>query len=681
MTLQEQTVLILSPEGKDTNDGVSAPLATLNGAFAQLEKIHNEGKLRLPARIVLKEGVYRLAETLRLSTTFPLTIEGEAGKTVVIDGGMEPTDWKPVTVNGRKAWSAAVPRPVHQMYFQGKVLQRASFPKSGFYRAQDERAPWANLFSGSNRFTVENGSFDPTWYNPKGVEIKMIHKWIEEHLPVESFDAATQTLTSTHTSTFTIAKDDTEYRVENVREALLEPGEFYYDDLEKTVIVIPDADFETTAERPAIPLVGCFLQIVGARFLTLRNLHFRHGGAWRPACTLRYDMPGDFCNHAIDNDEGWSDENSPLPHAAAPQGAVQVPGLLFLYQSTDCDIQGCTVENSGWYGIEVSSGCRNIRLERNHLHHLGGGGVRIGGASVGKPAELQTSRVVVTDNHIHDCGLIYMSACGVAILHAYGNLVEHNHIHDLYYTGVSAGWIWGFRDSVARENRIGWNLIHDLGKGILSDMGGIYLLGIQPGTRVYCNYIANIVRRYYGGWGIYTDEGSSHIVVENNICTDCSSEAYHQHYGRENTLRWNIFAFGNDGVLRLSRGNEHMNFYPGENFSNALASYNNVFVSAGKPFICSGTEQNLTIPTFISENGVFFNAEGDKPPLAAAGEWSCTLKEWQARGFDRTAYLADPGFTDLKNRDFSFGPDSLLAKLKFPQLDRAKVGVRPLEDE
>jgi len=77
---------------------------------------------------------------------------------------------------------------------------------------------------------------------------------------------------------------------------------------------------------------------------------------------------------------------------------------------------------------------------------------------------------------------VFFSACGMALIHSYGNEVSHNHIHDFYYTGISCGWVWGFAENVSRENRIEKNHIHHLGKGVLSDMGGIYILGVQPGT-------------------------------------------------------------------------------------------------------------------------------------------------------------------------------------------------------
>ncbi len=677
------TILHVSPDGSDYNDGISAPKATVGGAVVEMKRLHGCGSLEYPAVIELKGGVYRQTKPLTLDTDFPLVIQGAAGETAVIDGSTPLADWHEVTVNGVSAWQAKARGKVMAMYFRGKPLKRASFPKGdALYRVRDIPAPGANYATGTSHFLPETGSFHADWYNLQGIECHFYHCWVEEYLPVERYDAEKDEVHSTYRTRYMMNDKNTEYRIENVREALTDVGEFYYDSIEGTVTVITGEKLDATEDRPEMSLQGDLVRIVNARFLTLQNLVIRHAGGYWPKNTPNYDIVGlDIRNYQ--QQKSWIENAQAKPCGTSAQGAVRVPGTVILHHSKDCDIRGCIVTESGWYGIDVTAGCSNIRLERNHLYHLGAGGVRIGGADKNDNKDELTSRVIVKNNHIHDCGLLYESSVGILITHAFGNLVEHNHIHDLYYSGISVGWIWGYKDSVTRENRIGWNLIHDLGKGLLSDMGGIYLLGIQPGTRVYSNRIFNVKRRYYGGWAIYTDEGSSHIVVENNVCSDCSSEVYHQHYGRENTLRYNIFAFGDDAVVRMSRGDEQMNVYPGRNFSNALSSYNNVLISAGKPFYSTQRQQSFIVPMFISENTLFYNAEGEFPPIAcesAQEQKTFDMAEWQGRGFDRGAICnVDPGFTDLAKRDFTFGPDSLLAKLHFPMLDMSKVGIEPEE--
>ena len=80
-------------------------------------------------------------------------------------------------------------------------------------------------------------------------------------------------------------------------------------------------------------------------------------------------------------------------------------------------------------------------------------------------------RISVRDCTIAHGGRIHSAAVGVWIGNAAHCTVEHCDIHDFTYTGVSVGWVWGYADSRTHHNLILRNHIHDIGYGVLSDMG------------------------------------------------------------------------------------------------------------------------------------------------------------------------------------------------------------------
>lgn len=74
---------------------------------------------------------------------------------------------------------------------------------------------------------------------------------------------------------------------------------------------------------------------------------------------------------------------------------------------------------------------------------------------------------------------------GVIIAQSYDNEVSYNQISNTSYTGISVGWSWGYASATSGRNLILGNSLFNIGQGMLADMGGIYTVGISPGTVTY----------------------------------------------------------------------------------------------------------------------------------------------------------------------------------------------------
>jgi len=340
---------------------------------------------------------------------------------------------------------------------------------------------------------------------------------------------------------------------------------------------------------------------------------------------------------------------------------VAVAGDVRAEGAVDCVVENCTFTKLGSYAVDFGRGCQRNKVIRCEMSDLGAGGVRLGEPAKREDAFEQNHSHVVTDNHIHHVGLVYPPAVGVFILQSGTNLVAHNEIDHLYYTAISAGWNWGYHESPCRANVIEFNHLHHIGQGMLSDMGAFYSLGIQKGTVVRNNLVHDVESFTYGGWGLYTDEGSSDIVLENNVVYRTKSAGFHQHYGRENTVRNNIFAFGREHQLMRTRSEEHISFF----FTNNIVYFNSGELLGG----------NWKGDRFVMDRNVYWDAR----PGATSESMrfvGVPLAEWQKRGHDLHSLIADPLFVAPEKYDFRLKRGSPALKLGFKPIDLRQVGVR-----
>ena len=508
-----------NPEGSD------GPLATIEAAQQILRERKEAGELSGNATVLVRGGRYQVRKTITFTPadSWPTTYAAYPGEQPILDGGAAIEGWRVEERRGRTVWVTEIADVkagrwyFRQLFVNGRRRRRPRLPKEGRYRVKG--VPPTHSFApeywgGEGNFICHEGDIKE-WENMADVEVVAMHRWVEERLPVTSFDPQTGLVQSSRYCIFPLDPGDAadneapKYYVDNVKDALSEEGEWYLDRPTGELCYIP-LPGETLEESEFFaPVIEQLLRLEGDPDdeQYVEHLHFAGIGFEHTECTL---PPG--------GGERWVPHYRPeLDYGSAPQGACHVPGAISFSGARYCRVENCRIQNIGWYGIELTAGSCGNHLVGNTIVDLGAGGIKAesrGYPNSDVPPPRRSGGNRITDNHIGDGGHVFHAALGVHCMDCFGTVIAHNHIHDFFYSGINCGWTWGYGVHVAKDNLIEKNHIHDIGHGVLSDMGGIYILGVQPGTVVRGNLVHDVEKSVYGGWGIYLDEGTSHIIVE-----------------------------------------------------------------------------------------------------------------------------------------------------------------------
>jgi hypothetical protein len=645
--------LHVSTKGDDQATGkVDAPLATLDGARRAVRKLPRP--LAEPVRVVFASGTYRITEAVAFDELdsgeegHPISYEAGSDAVVIISGGKELPPFNPGK-NGR--WTLRTPtgaETFEQLWVGDRRATRArtSQPGTRFVRSVESEAAIPGG-APSTGFTEQTIRVDPkelsafSEISPAEAQDALVtfyHKWDSTRSRVESADSSSGTLKVRGPAQKANTAFDhlTGMVIENMPSLLDEPGEWFLS-RSGELTYLPRVGESVEAARGTYPVAEKLLTFTGksqkpVAHLAFRGLRFRHAKG----------LPS-------------------LATAVPNQAAVRtVDGVITLEHARQVAFVGCELSHVGSYGFSLRQGSREVAIEKCLVTDLGAGGVKVGTLNDEPKPENHVSHNRVHNNIIRDGGLIFPCAVGVWVGSSSDNEVTHNEISDFFYSAVSVGWRWGYAPSNAKRNKVEWNHLHHLGKGLLSDMGGVYTLGPSEGTSVSHNLIHDVMCLQYGGWGLYTDEGSTGITMEGNVTHDTTDGGFHQHYGKDNVIRNNVFAFSDEHQVKRSRDEDHLSFTFEKNL---------IVFDRGELL---GSNWSGTTANFLTKGNVYWDYSAR--PVTFTDK-KLSLADWQKKGQDVGSVIADPLFVDPAKRDFRLQPGSPALALGIKSIDVSTMGV------
>lgn len=646
---------------KDGNDSWTGALSSHNtdrtdGPFATLEKARNiirtmkgNGNLTSPVTVQVRGGVYYLDRTLILegqdsgTKECPITYMVFPDEKVIISGGKRITaSWQPYA---DKIMFCSIPEVkegkwyFRQLFVDGKRQIRARMPDTGFYYV-------AEVVTGENSlssFKYKNGDIK-RWSNLNDVEILVFHSWDDSRLRIAELNEEQNIVKFTGPAIYAFDMWKSHYNgvlsryyVENVFEGMDSPGEWYLNRQTGDLYYYPLSGENIHDSEIVAPVLNQLILCKGDSLNRRPVQYIRFSGF--TLCDTDWQLPPE--GHY----GGWGD--------------FVRPSAITLMYAEHCAFENNIINNVGTYAFDLDHGSADNVINRNEIAYIGSGGIRF---ETGLPevrskfSNLHTRRNVVSNNHIHHCGVIYPSAIGVALGTSGQNIVSHNNIHDVGYCGLG---------NFGPENIIEFNEVHHVMQQ-LCDGAGIFMQRTETdGTIVRNNIFHDIYPYAYYGWGIYLDERTEYVTVMNNIVYRTLSGGTMIHGGRYNFWENNVFVESGDSQI----------------FWNTLRNYAYKNVYEKNIFYYTNPESKLIyVPgswTFDAiekcDYNLFFCKGSDKMLVQGIPEVS-TFEHWQKKGFDFHSITADPLFVDPEHDNYTLKENSPAFKLGFQQIDVSTVG-------
>lgn len=566
-----------------------------------------------------------------------------------ISGGTPITNWKSI---GNNRYSAVVPDSVvfaNQLFVNNRRVVRTRVPIDPSTYLQ-YASPLEDPSQARYGFHYVRGQFD--YASLTDAMVVVYHSWTTSHHYIDHLIPENNTILFRNPSNSPIGtyvvQGKRRFHIENLCEALV-PNTFCFINETKTLFLMTDGSYDPNQVEIITPIHEYVLVIAG-----------------QDATTPVEDMIVD--NVAVQH-SAWNIGPTEVADNQAASFLNSAP--VYIANASRILLSALEISHTGSYGIWIKEGTTEITLINSLINDTGAGGIRIG--QMNSPVPTPTISIKIMTNEISYGGNVFPSGVAVISHRASDVAIVDNSIHHHRYSGISIGWQWGYAPSFTSNVLIQGNYIYNVGQHILSDQGGIYMLGLQPGTVISGNVIKNVYSYSIYSWGIYLDEGSSGIIVSNNIVYNTAWASLFQHYGANNTIINNVFARASfklaphpdddqpDGDVHIQLAENHTSWTFTRNIIYDIFPGGNHSAYKFDPKVIAPFTDN-----------VYYNASGTH---LLFGPQQIPFDQWQETGQDNGSVIADPLFIgDVNQCDFfTIRAESPAAQLGFQNLTKLSL--------
>ncbi|MDX1565105.1 MAG: right-handed parallel beta-helix repeat-containing protein, partial [Phycisphaeraceae bacterium] len=495
--------------------------------------------------VVFESGTYFLREPLVLEArdggtdARRVVYRAAEGAKVLISGGVQVTDWKKVSGG---LWSAPLSEgltSVRELFVAGQRRPRARFPDTGYLRVEkvgkDRRT----------NFTCRPGDLDDRKF--VGGELLFLHDWSISRIPIRSVDRASRRITLTHSAGSAAkhyAMDHFEkhprYAIEGLASLIDVPGEWAVD--ERRILYKPRTGEKINSFTAIVPVQKKLLTVRGAEGQPVRNIHFQN--LHFAHCLWEPPSGGYASGQATVHEQRGGSKN--------PTRRIMIDPAISFDFAEDCSWSGGSIAHLGGSGLWVRRDCHRFDLSDLHVHDVSGNGLMIG-TMADHGEKKTTSEVSLAGSRIERCGVQYFGAVGIWAGITRKTRITHNTVRHLPYTGISLGWRWNPADTSAQQQTVSHNHIHHVMQ-TLSDGGGIYTLGKQPGSVLGTNHIHDIPTNAGRAEsnGMFLDQGTMGFTIRGNLIHGVAKSPLRFHQAMTNTAEGNFW--------RLAKGKPEIRY-------------------------------------------------------------------------------------------------------------------------